>query len=158
MTSKSADYWQGYREQQIRSAAKEGRSAVDAMPDLASISREVAKNLGRDQSRKQRIFQRSPHVFVAMDAEAVAQASSRELAMRELQALGIDCGDNDPVAILDAHHAGANMRAIASPLAVGRRVWTARSIPSSIDTSRNRADGIRRSRNHTGGSGNSGPP
>ena len=106
MTSKSADYWQGYREQQIRSAAKEGRSAVDAMPDLASISREVAKNLGRDQSRKQRIFQRSPHVFVAMDAEAVAQASSCELAMRELQALGIDCGDNDPVAMLDAHHAG----------------------------------------------------
>jgi hypothetical protein len=106
MPSKSADYWQGYREQEIRSAAKKGRSAVDAMPDLASISREVAKNLGLDQGRKQRIFQRSPHVFAAMDAEEVAQASSRELAMRELQELGIDCGDNDPVAILDAHHAG----------------------------------------------------
>jgi hypothetical protein len=41
-----------------------------------------------------------------MDAEQIGQASSRELAMRELKELGIDCGDNDPVAMLDAHHAG----------------------------------------------------
>ena len=41
-----------------------------------------------------------------MDAEQLGQASSRELATRELKELGIDCGDNDPVAMLDAHHAG----------------------------------------------------
>jgi hypothetical protein len=105
--TKSADYWEGRRQEDARIAARDAaRGALDAQPSVADIAKEVAKNLGRDQGRKQRIFQRSPHIFAAMDAEEVAQASSRELAMRELQELGIDCGDNDPVAILDAHHAG----------------------------------------------------
>jgi hypothetical protein len=73
---------------------------------LADIAREVTKQLVRDNAHRQRILQRSPHVFSAMDAGEVAQASSRELAARELKALGIDCADNDPVALLDAHHAG----------------------------------------------------
>jgi hypothetical protein len=104
---KSAAYWEGRRQEDARIAVRDAaRGALDAHPNLHDIAREVAKNLGLDQGRKQRILQRSPYVFAAMDAEAVAQASSRELATRELKELGIDCGDNDPVAILDAHHAG----------------------------------------------------
>jgi hypothetical protein len=51
-------------------------------------------------------MQRSPYVFAAMDAGELLQASSHELAARELKELGIEAGDNDPLAILDAHHAG----------------------------------------------------
>jgi hypothetical protein len=107
MAVKSAEYWQGRNEESARIAARDARrSALDAHPNFHDIAREVGKNLVRDNAHRQRIFQRSPHVFAAMDAEEVAQASSRELAMRELQELGIDNGDNDPLAILDAHHAG----------------------------------------------------
>ena len=103
----SQDYIDGRNAEDARIAARDRRrAALDAHPSVADLAKEVAKNLGRDQGRKQRILQRSPHVFAAMDAEEAAQASSRELAVRELQELGIDCGDNDPVAILDAHHAG----------------------------------------------------
>jgi hypothetical protein len=107
MTTKSEAYWQGYREQAARSAAKErSRAAQDEHPGLHDIARQVSEHLGRDQGRKQRIFQRSPHVFAAMDAEELATASARELASRELTELGIDCGDGDPVQLLDMHHAG----------------------------------------------------
>jgi hypothetical protein len=103
----SQDYIDGRNAEDARIAARDRRrAALDAHPSVADLAKEVAKNLGRDQGRKQRILQRSPHVFAAMDAEEVAQASSRELAMRELKELGIDCGDNDPVAILETHHAG----------------------------------------------------
>lgn len=73
---------------------------------MSEIVRDVSKSLMKDQARKQRIFQRSPNVFSAMDAEALATASARELATRELKDLGIDCGDGDPVQLLDMHHAG----------------------------------------------------
>jgi hypothetical protein len=80
--------------------------ALDGHPNLANIAREVGRHLGRDQAHRQRILQRSPYVFAAMDATEVATASARELAARELKELGIDCGDNDPVQLLDAHHSG----------------------------------------------------
>ncbi len=95
--SKSADYWEGYN----REAARKVRGGA-----FAQLAERVSQSLGRDNSRKQRIFHRSPHVFAAMDADELSQASSSEMARRELKELGIDSGDNDPVAILDAHHAG----------------------------------------------------
>lgn len=107
MTKQSAAYWEGRNAEAARIAAKErARAALDAHPNLAAIAREVGEHLTRDQGRKQRIWQRSPHVFAAMDAEELGTASARELAARELKEVGIDCGDNDPVALLDSHHAG----------------------------------------------------
>ena len=107
--TKSKAYWEGVvRDETARfiAAKKRAGAALDANLNLPEIARQVADHLGRDNARKQRVYQRSPHVFSAMDAEELAQASSREMAIRELTELGIDCGDNDPVAILDAHHAG----------------------------------------------------
>ena len=107
MTEKSAAYWEGRAAEDARIAARDrARAALDAHPNVVDLAKEVAKHLGRDQGRKQHILQRSPHIFSAMDADEVGQASARELAVRELKDLGIDCGDNDPVALLDAHHAG----------------------------------------------------
>lgn len=103
----SQDYIDGANEERARIAARDARrAALDAHPSLPDLASEVAKHLGRDHGRKQRILQRSPHVFAAMDADEVGQASSRELAARELKDLGIDVGDSDPVQLLDAHHAG----------------------------------------------------
>ncbi|MGO9038184.1 MAG: hypothetical protein ACLQKH_09380 [Steroidobacteraceae bacterium] len=73
---------------------------------LEELAKQVARGFRRDNARKQRIAARSPYIFAAMDAEEYGQASSRELAMRELKELGIDPGDNDPEALLDAHHSG----------------------------------------------------
>jgi hypothetical protein len=74
---------------------------------LTNIARAVAQQLGRDNVRKQRILQRSPHVFAAMDAQELGQASGRELAVKELRELGIEISaDDDPVRMLDMHHAG----------------------------------------------------
>lgn len=102
----SQAYRDGRRQEEARIGATV-RAALDArIPNLADIAREVGKQLGRDNGQKQRIWQRSPHIFAAMDAGELGQASARELAQRELKELGIDCGDHDPVAILDAHHGG----------------------------------------------------
>jgi hypothetical protein len=104
---KNSDYWQGYNEAAARRAAKDARAAVDAMPNFADLANEVARQLGRDNVRKQRIFARSPHIFGGMDASELGQASSRELALRELKELGINIGeDDDPEKMLDMHHAG----------------------------------------------------
>jgi hypothetical protein len=100
------DYWTAEAEAARLRASRGAGAAFDARPDIANIAREVSKQLGRDNAHKQRIVARSPHVFSSMDAEEVGQSSSIELAVRELKALGIDPGENDPVAILDAHHAG----------------------------------------------------
>jgi hypothetical protein len=101
------DYIEGFNAERIRLAARDAaRRALDANPSLPDIAREVAKHLSRDNARKTRILQRSPYVFAAMDAGELSQASSHELAARELKELGIEPGDNDPLAILDAHHAG----------------------------------------------------
>jgi hypothetical protein len=97
MTRKNADYWAGYHAE----AAKNARPG-----HLESLAQSISLALGRDNARKQKIFTRSPGVFSGMDAEEFGRASSVELAARELKALGIDPGDNDPLAILDAHHAG----------------------------------------------------
>ncbi|HEX4025878.1 MAG TPA: hypothetical protein VHX52_14430 [Steroidobacteraceae bacterium] len=70
------------------------------------LARQVAQQLGRDNAIKQRIVQRNPWAFSAMDAQELGEASGRELAARELKELGIDQKDNDPVDLLDAHHAG----------------------------------------------------
>jgi len=88
MTRKNADYCAGYN------------------AEAASLAQEVSRHLRRDDGCKRKIFARSPGVFAGMDAAEFAGASSIELSMRELKALGIDPGDNDPLAILDAHHAG----------------------------------------------------
>jgi hypothetical protein len=98
MTRKSSDYWAGYDAETARIGARPGH--------FESLAQQVSRALGRDEGRKARILQRSPHVFAAMDAEELGQASSRELATRELRELDIDPGDNDPLALLDAHHGG----------------------------------------------------
>ena len=90
---KNADYWAGYHEE----AARQGRAG-----HFESLAQQVTRALGRDSARKQRIVARSPGVFSSMDAQEFGQASSRELAIRELKELGIAPGDNDPEAILDA--------------------------------------------------------
>jgi len=97
MTRKNADYWEGYNAEADRNAGA---------GNVTSLAHRVARAMGRDNARKQRIFARSPNVFSGMDAEELGRASSVELAMRELGALGIDPKENDPLAILDAHHAG----------------------------------------------------
>jgi len=97
MTRKSDAYWEGFNAE----AARKGNA-----PSVAGLAHQVARSLAQDEGRKQRISARSPHIFAAMDGNEYAEASSTELAMRELKALGIDPKDNDPVAILDAHHAG----------------------------------------------------
>lgn len=70
------------------------------------LARKVSRQLSRDNARKARILQRSPHLAYSMDAAEIEAASGRELASRELKELGIDAGENDPIAILDAHHSG----------------------------------------------------
>jgi hypothetical protein len=96
-TRKNSDYWDGFNAE----AARIGRPG-----HFESLAQSVARALGRDNGIKQRLFARSPGVFAAMDGEEVGRMSSKEMAARELKALGIDPGDNDPLAILDAHHSG----------------------------------------------------
>ena len=90
-----------------RSYSREGsrRAALDAHPNLADIVSEVARQVGRNQGANSTSYTLAAHL-AAHGCGEVAQASSREFATRELKELGIDCGDNDPVAMLDAHHAG----------------------------------------------------
>ncbi len=97
MISKNAAYWEGYNAEAAR---------LSRPGQFESLAQSVARALGRDNGRKQKIFARSPGVFAAMDAEELGRMSSAEMAARELKALGIDPGENDPVAILDAHHSG----------------------------------------------------
>jgi ABC-type hemin transport system ATPase subunit len=76
------------------------------MSDFAKAANTVARLLKRDAARKRAILARTPRLAYAFDAQELDEMSSRELAARELKELGIDAGDNDPLAILDAHHAG----------------------------------------------------
>ena len=96
---------------------------------FAELARQVSKGLGRDNAVKERIVQRSPHVFYGMDAEAAGQASAAELAARELRELGITPKNSDPVELLDAHHAG---RDYARNARDGRRSFAADSAPASF--------------------------
>jgi hypothetical protein len=132
MTTKSEAYWKWYRTEGAQLAAKAARSAVDAMPDLSAFAREVARDLSRDQGHKQRIFARSPGVFSGVDAQELGQASSRELAARELKELGIEVGDCDPVQLLDAHHRVVCTSGSVPPAAPPG--WTPRSPRSSISS------------------------
>jgi hypothetical protein len=104
----SQAYRDGFNAEGRRIAARDTRrAALDAHPNLTDIAREVGKQLGRDNVRKQRIVQRSPHVFAAMDAQELGAASGRELAVKELRELGIEIGaDYDPVMALDMFHQG----------------------------------------------------
>jgi hypothetical protein len=112
---KSAAYWAGYHEEVARRRAREGRMGSS----VALLAQHIAQDLARDNGRKQKLFARSPSFFSSMDAEEFGRASSIELAVRELQALGIEPGDNDPLAILDAHHAGRKFaRDLLNPNAV----------------------------------------
>ena len=97
MTRKSAAYWEGRNAEAAR---------LGSASSVADLAQQVALAIGRDEARKRVIYARSPGVFAAMDGNELGEASSVELAMRELKTLGIDPGDNDPLAILDAHHAG----------------------------------------------------
>jgi hypothetical protein len=99
MTEKSAAYYEGVREEQARQTAK----ALGLNP--AALAQQVARNIAKDELAKRRIFSRGL-TFSVDAAEEVAEMSARELAARELKSLGIEPGDNDPVALLDAHHAG----------------------------------------------------
>jgi hypothetical protein len=103
----SRAYSEGFNAESARIRVRDAaRAALDAHPNLPDLAGEVARQLGRDQGHKQRIVQRSPHIFASMDASELGQASSRELAARELKELGIEVGDGDPVQLLDMHHAG----------------------------------------------------
>jgi hypothetical protein len=74
---------------------------------FAELARQVSRGLGRDNVRKQSIAARSPHMFAGMDAGEFAAMSSRELAKRELDALGIKPDDRSiEEQLLDAHHGG----------------------------------------------------
>jgi hypothetical protein len=107
MTRKNEAYWEGYREQEARTAAKAARAAVDAMPNFADLAGTVARQLGRDYAHKQRILATSPYLASAFDAEDLGSMSASELARYELKSLGINCSDNsDPLEIRDAYHAG----------------------------------------------------
>jgi hypothetical protein len=104
---KNADYWEGRRAEAARLEALEtARLARRVARGAALDAAEMARFIGRDNAIKQRIVQRNPWFFAAMDTEELGAASSRQLAERELKELGIEVGDNDPVALLDAHHAG----------------------------------------------------
>lgn len=98
MTEKSAAYYQGVREEQARQTAK----ALGLNP--AALAQQVARNIAKDELAKRRIFSRG--ITFSVDAAEVAEMSARELAARELKSLGIEPGDNDPLALLDAHHLG----------------------------------------------------
>lgn len=97
MTRKTAAYWEGRNAEAAR---------LGSTPSVADLAQQVALSIGRDEARKRVIYARSPDVFSSMDGNEFGEASSVELALRELKALGIEPGDNDPLAILDAHHAG----------------------------------------------------
>lgn len=98
MITKNAAYWEGYNAEAAR---------LSRPGHFESLAQSVARALGRDDGRKQKIFARSPSVFSGMDAEELGRASSRELAVRELRELGINVGgDDDPEKMLDMHHAG----------------------------------------------------
>jgi hypothetical protein len=101
MTSKTAAYWEGWDKE----AARKGRNPLENL-SVPEIAQRVASSLARDEGRKRAIYARSPDVFSGMDGNEFGEASSVSLAIRELKALGIDHGENDPLAILDAHHAG----------------------------------------------------
>lgn len=99
--TESREYWQSFISAAVKDAMKNGSGA-----SYAADAQEVARNLRRDEAVKARILAHSPHLAYAIDAAELAGMSARELASRELKELGIEPGDNDPVALLDAHHAG----------------------------------------------------
>jgi hypothetical protein len=99
---KDAAYWEGYRAEAARIAAREaarsGGHAADA--------EDVMRNLRHDEALKNRIFARSPSLLYAIDAEELGTMSATELATRELKELGITPKNSDPVELLDSHYAG----------------------------------------------------
>lgn len=101
--AETAAYWEGRDAEERRLTAK---GAARKAMDLHDLAATVHQSLRRDNARRERILARSPHLASVMDAVELAQASSHELAVRELKELGIDGAGNDPVALLDAHHAG----------------------------------------------------
>lgn len=132
--TRSEAYWEGRRAEDARIALRDrARAALDAHPNFHDLASEVAKALGRDAGRKQRILQRSAYVFASMDAEEISQASSRELAARELKELGIEVGDGDPVQLLDAHHAGRQYARNNGNKLIGGSASDAREGPSWLD-------------------------
>jgi hypothetical protein len=91
-------------EEQVR---LEVRNQLAARTDIAGLTTQIARDIGHDQARKQRILQDSPHLAYSMDAEELAKMSAGELARYELKQLGINVSDNsDPVEVRDAFHAG----------------------------------------------------
>jgi hypothetical protein len=100
MSEKNANYWKGFHEEQSRQAAKRERGfSVDAA--------EIAKNLRRDEHRKQNILAHFPQVGHSMDAGELAQASAIEIASRALQSAGIKvAADSDPVEAVEFYIAG----------------------------------------------------
>lgn len=129
MTTKSAAYWEGRRAEAERLAAGNGRS-----PSVAELAQQVALAINRDEGRKRALVARSPGVFAAMDGNQLGEASSIELAMRELKALGIEPGDNDPLAILDAHHMGRKFARDSDLHIPGNRLAGGNTLPGAGGT------------------------
>jgi len=98
MSRKNADYWAGYNEE----AARNGRPG-----NLEELAATVSRQFARDAGRKQRILARSPHLGYGLDAEEYEGMSSRELAKRELDEIGVKPDDRSiEEQLLDAHHGG----------------------------------------------------
>jgi hypothetical protein len=98
---KDAAYWEGYRAEAARIAAREAARSHGHATD----AEDVMHHLRHDEAVKGRILARSPRLY-AIDAEELGTMSATELATRELRELGITPKNSDPVELLDAHHAG----------------------------------------------------
>jgi hypothetical protein len=102
MTSKTAAYWEGWDKE----AKRKGRNPLENLSP-ADLAQRVAFSIARDEARKRVIYARSPGVFSGMDANELGQASSRELALKELKELGINIAeDADPEEMLNMFHLG----------------------------------------------------
>ena len=81
------------------------------------VVRQVTQNLRRDEHQKTTILAQFPQITFSMDAAAIAEASSRELATRVLNSFGLKVPkDIDPLMALDSFMAG---RRHAQQLAAG---------------------------------------
>ena len=78
---------------------------------FVELAQQVAKALGRDETRKRRVAVNLAQAGFAMDAAQISEMSSRELASHALDQLGLKVGrDGDPLIALDFYLAGLNAR------------------------------------------------
>jgi hypothetical protein len=91
---------------EVAAAVRRNHGYEEFAMDYAELARQVSKSLGRDKATKQRLLMRNPGLAFALDAGEVEGMSAAELAARECKERKLEYGDNDPIAVLDAFHAG----------------------------------------------------